>query len=94
MRSWGGQNEPKSRMKAVGARGVGGEGREKSSSLREFALLTSRHPEHWRVRKRLGSGPGDPATVGRSGRGGRTAGSTVLFDNWLCKTHSILISFE
>ena len=60
----------------------GGEGREKRSSLREFALLTSRHPEHWRVRKRLGSGPGGTAAPGH---GDCTAGSRSTPDDWVCK---------
>ena len=40
---------------------------QSSSSLREFAFANERHPEHWRVRKRLGSGLADPATPGRTG---------------------------
>ncbi len=38
-----------------------------SSSLREFASAKKRHPEHWRVSKRLGPGPDDPATIGQTG---------------------------
>ena len=58
-----------------------------SSSLRKFAFANERHPEHWRVRKRVGTGGGWIAEPGRAGqnraepgRAGTAAGSTVTLD--------------
>ena len=38
--------------------------------MREFDFANERHPEHWRVRRRLGSGPDDCAAPGEPGTPG------------------------
>ena len=47
----------------------------RSSSLREFASANERHPEHWRVRRRLGSGPDDYGMPGHAGPNRATPGA-------------------